>query len=384
MAKNYITRISKLIKLLLHSKEGLTKQEIFDKLNQFYNQENEDSRNKQFDRDKKTIEELGFNIEKLSKIPNIGNKDKDEVAYKITNEISNHLEFSKEEKEQFANSILVYIKTISDKTKQKRAITLYLKIFANDLEYIDKLLQRNNLKIPEHIINQINNNLKHNPAHKISEIFKNNQVIQISYKKKNGEEVERIIYPLLVYQNGSIFYLMAWHYEDEKIKNFIIQNIIKINKLNTSKYQTVKINTDITRIKKTQHTIEIPIKEVYYSLPHPLFITNENKETSELKNINFSIKNDYVRRLNEYLNFNIKHFKEFSNYFVPKKGGKNEDYTELSLNLLYNIEGLFRFFSQYPDSLLKFKDKNLNQQYKKYLEDVYQFYQIKKGENNVR
>jgi hypothetical protein len=103
-------------------------------------------------------------------------------------------------------------------------------------------------------------------------------------------------------------------------------------------------------------------------LPHPFFI--KKPEENSLFPIELKIKKEYEPIIKEYLSFNIGNLKQNIFYKIT---GSDEFSITLSFDL-YNLEGLFRFISQFPDALIKFINPEVEKKYKDYLYETYQFY----------
>jgi len=376
---NHLERIYKLIELLSLSRKPLTKEEIFHQLKEYYNQENEDSKNRQFERDKKLIQELGFSIIKTY-VPSYYD-EYDKPAYIISDVLykENILPKLKDiEKEKLSKILLDYYRSTKDKNVKKRIFILYFKIFINDDQYLNKFFEKNE-QTPLNILKEFNTDAKihnQNNLKKIIEIFHQASAIEIEYTKKNGEQVKRNVYPLMLYNNKAIDYLLAYDYDEQedssKIKNFILNNIQKIKKLNSNKFKPVKINPDIvTIVEDAKKTIQVPLKYIYLNLPHPFFIKKTQKNPIEIQ---LTIKKQYMSKLKDFLKTPKLPFKMDFYSYVLKIVGETEEFYTISLKL-YNLDALFRFLSLYPDILKKIDQKAVLEDYKKYLKEVYEFYQ---------
>jgi len=365
-----VERIFKLIEILKINKQGLTKQEIFHLLSAYYKQENEKSKERQFERDKNIVMELGYFIEITDKLID----DKTYPAYKISDIYESKLkeDLDKEEKEKLSNILLNKLLETKDKKYKEKLFILYSKLFYNDKEYLNQLLDNfKNYPFEElnNIINEFSNQKNKEDVEKIIKIFEDIKPLEIEYFKKNGEHIKRTIYPLIIHKRNKIFYLIAWDYNDNKLKNFIVNRINTIHKLNNKDFKKVSINPDLVQKNlKNPYYIEIPLKEVYYNIPHPFFI--KKSEENSLFSIELKIKKEYEPIIKEYLSFNIGNFKQNIFYKIT---GSDEFSITLSFDL-YNLEGLFRFISQFPDALIKFINSELEKKYKDYLYETYQFY----------
>ncbi len=375
---NHLERIYKLIELLSLSRKPLTKEEIFHQLKEYYTQENEDSKNRQFERDKKLIQELGFSIIKTY-VPSYYNEH-DKPAYIISDVLYKENIISKlkeSEKEKLSKILLDYYQSTKDKTIKKRIFILYFKIFINDEEYLNKFFEKNE-QAPLNIFKEFNRDTKiksQNNLKKIIEIFHQTSAIEIEYTKKNGEQVKRNVYPLMIYNNKAIDYLLAYDYDEEenssKIKNFILSNIQKIKKVDSNKFKPVKINPDIvTIVEDAKKTIQVPLKYIYMNLPHPFFIKKMQKNLTEIQ---LTIKKQYMTKLKDYLKAPKLPFKMDFYSNVLKIVGETDEFYTISLKL-YNLDALFRFLSLYPDMLKKMENRAVLEEYKKYLKEAYEFY----------
>jgi len=376
---NYLERIYKLIELLSLSKKPLTKEEIFHRLKEYYTQENEDSKNRQFERDKKIIQELGFSIIKTY-VPSYNDNDEhDKPAYIISDVLykENLLPKLKEsEKEKLSKILLDYYESTKDKAIKKRIFILYFKIFINDDKYLNQFFEKKE-RTPLNIFNEFDRDKKinnQNNLKKIIEIFHQPSAIEIEYTKKSGEQVKRNVYPLMIYNNKAIDYLLAYDYDQQeegsKIKNFILSNIQKIKKLDPNKFKPVKINPDIVTVEDTKKMIQVPLKYIYMNLPHPFFIKKTQKAPLEIQ---LTIKKQYLTKLKDYLKAPKLPFKMDFYSNVLKIVGETEEFNTISLKL-YNLDALFRFLSLYPDMLKKMDNRSALEEYKKFLKEVYEFY----------
>lgn len=370
---NNYERIFNLIEILRNHPEPLTKKEIFEKLSKFYNHENEKAREKLFERDKKLLNELGFQLKHFKFFKSIHDKEETLViGYKISDLYLNKnylYKFSENDKEKIARLLLNRLQKTKNKKEYNRIYILYIKLFLDDERFLKKIL---NFKL-NFIEDEID--IIHNPTY-FNDIFKhivdffNHKPLEIVYKKKNNETIERIIFPLLVYKKHSIYYLIGWDYEHNAIRNFIIQNIQRVKKIRDTVYPVVIINDDITNRIIQPKTIEIPLKEIYFNLPDPLFIKNV-EEDSELKTITLSIKEDYLTVFKDYLNKKPSFFNKNLNFHIK---GKATNEVTISFKL-YNLKGLFHFLFLYPDALIRFEDTKILEQYKNYINNIIKFYQ---------
>lgn len=361
-SQNNLERIASLL-ILFRENSSLTKEEIFSKLKDFYfdsSLKNKDKKtlestaNKKFERDKKLLQELGYNLIKIGK--NI---------YKITDfEIKNSIieSLSKEEREILSNLILNVIPN-----SPNEYILLYLKIFYNDYEILKKILKYSDFKKNKSI--SLSNSHSDTIKDKIlSFILGNKKPIQIEYIKKNNEMTHRNIFPLSIYMYRNIEYLIAWDYEKQDLRSFIIENINNINIIKNHKnFELVKINKDILKLKKEKNVIEIPYTLFLKKLPHPLNISTSN-EDKELK-VELTIKQEYYDLYKKFINFNNKNIYNF------KKIGADQGKNILEFNVL-NFKSLFNFIIQYSDSIIDIKPNSIKEKFIAYLEDLSNFYNI--------
>lgn len=360
-SQNNLERIASLL-ILFKENSSLTKKEIYSKLKDFYfestlkdknKQTMEASANKKFERDKKLLQELGYNLVKIGK-----------DIYKITDfEFKNSFieYFSKEEKKILSDLLLNEIMNSA-----KEYIFLYLKLFYKDYEILNNLLKSAAFKKLKHVnlLNFQNNNIKDKI---LSLIFGNKKPMEIKYIKKNNEVIQRNIFPISIYLYRNLEYLIAWDYEKDDLRSFIMENIKSINVIkNHKKFDSVKIiNKKNLDIKKEKNVIEIPYMLYLKKLPHPLNITS-SKEKKEIE-VELTIKKEYYDLYKKFINFSNRNIYDF------KRKGADEVKNIIQFNLV-NIQGLFDFMIQYPDSIIDIKPDLIKEKFLVYLEELSKFY----------
>ncbi len=356
-----IERIYKLIDIL--QKEPLTKQEIFKKLNLYYKYSKE-AKEKLFERDKKSLLEMGYHLEIIEKIAN-GNRS---PAYRI-NDFSMlknlELPLTRQEKEIISNILIQKIHNTKNQKLKTKLYTLYIKLMIQDIEFLKKIFNiKWNTKIESKVYQQW---MGKNKLDIVINIFKNQKPIVIEYKKKYGNIVKRTIFPISIYKNHKIYYLVSYDYENSMIKNFILDNILNYNTIQDKPFKKIELNSDILTIQETINKIQIPYKNFLINLPIPFFI-NE-KDPDHLLDIELSIRMEYLNILKEKMNI-FKFGKIFKNIKIT--GKKNNEIT-ISVKIK-NKKSLFYFFLEYPDALIQFHDPEIQQEFRNFILDIIEFY----------
>lgn len=352
--QNNIERITSLLVLFLENQGILSKDQIFKRLKSFYfdsnisSEKNAQNANRKFERDKKTLEELGFTIQKVGK-----NQYQLSDLNKNTNIVGT---LTKQEEEKLSELILKRLPENPD-----GYLILYLKLFYKNIEYIKKLLKINlkNLKI-ESFISKRDTSIM-DGLEKVNQMLLKKQPFKIFYFKKNSNEIiERNIFPLVIYSNRAISYLVSWDYEKKDIRSFIIENIKKIEELDAKSFKKIKKSNTLSNVKEEKNYILIPYKWILERIPHPINIPDS--EILKDYKVILTIKKEYFELYKSFFNQNVKKAGSYKSYIVIEVITKN-------------LKSIFYWISKYSDSVVSIEPEEIKNNYKKFLEDIVEFYQ---------
>ncbi|MCS6955285.1 MAG: WYL domain-containing protein, partial [Candidatus Calescibacterium sp.] len=250
------------VKKIINDKEGNKLRE----LKKIYGQDKKKKKTilKQFKRDRDFLQELGIDVNL-----NLSKKIKSE-----------DLVLNEGEKKKIAKGILYQIQNTNNKAYRDKLISLYYKLFFSELRFIKKLLKiiknynESDLNQLRLLTKSNHNNHNTTPLIELFRLISRKKPIKIIYRKKNGDIISRVIYPLIIYKNLRIFYLISWDYEKSEIRNFIYSNILSYEAISNPSYLKVEIVGDPNE-PNPSNKILVPIREIYRNLPHPFFISNE-------------------------------------------------------------------------------------------------------------
>ncbi len=351
--QNNLERITSLLVLFYENQGILTRNQIFQKLNSFYFDSNVpvekeiQNAKRKFERDKKTLEELGYTLNRIGK-----------SKYQLSDVARNRnvIEQLTDQEEKKLSELL--IKKLSEKPDQY--LILYLKLFYKNIKYIKKLL-KNRLSQ-----NKIENFLSKNDkdvieiVEKINELFLKRKPLKIFYLKKNQNEfIERDIFPLMIYYNKSISYLISWDYKKNDIRSFLIENIKEVKELNPKDFKMIKIVNYLSNVKEEKNYIFVAYDFILQKLPHSLNIPDSEKPN--VYKVILTIKKEY--------------FELYKSFFKQiKKIGSYDSYMVIEVRVK-NLTGMFYWISRYEDSLIKIESEEIKNHYKKFLEEIIEFYQ---------
>lgn len=355
---NNLERIASLLLLFHENHNIISKKQIFTKLKSFYfssedKSENIHTANRKFGRDKKTLEELGY------KLISIG-KDQYQLSDGRHLQEKNNNYLSDREKKILSEQIL------NNFSKNPVGyLVLFLKIFYNDYEYLKKLFYITSKKKVKSILTEQEKGIL-NDSNRFALLLFKKKPLRILYNKKNSQEmIQRNIFPLMLFFNKNISYLVSWDYEKQDIRNYIINNISNVEIIKDKKFKIVKINKIKLRIHEDRRFITIPYEFILNKLPHPLNIFTSND--AENYTINLAIKKEY---LDLYKNFIKIENKKILNF---KKIGLDTNKIIIQLKIK-NLTGLFYFICQYPDSIINMEPNEVKEEFKNFLKDIINFY----------
>lgn len=361
-------RLLRLLKLFMDEKE-LTRKEIFEEI-YHYSFENtgeiDKTVEKRWERDLKFLKELGYKVSIKRKMEQNGRVRQVYRLLQNDTEIKFNRLFSEQEKEVIKKSLLDVFYRSKNQSGKDYILFLYTKLFPFHQEEIFNLIVKKKdgaAKSPEKKQNKGSVEKKQDFAK-----FFTDGAMRIYYRKKDESLVKRDIYPVGLFRNRNLVYLVAWDYQRNDIRNFLLGNIIKFNPAVKKLKKVVLIDED-TELRDNGNYITVKMDELLGKLPHPFFIKVKN---SYLHKIELEIGKPYERFfLNEFRFVklgNANHSRKF-----VKKIGENEKSVKFHLHI-YNIEGLFRFFVRYPN-VLAGMESSYQEKYRTFLEEIIAFYE---------